>query len=315
MRQPVPKEVALFLFEEHDWVVGVKMFKHTFITLTVSLVVLGLLSVFQPQVPSNIAPTQQENVALQAETNTNLFKEDILIVNMDKIERKVKIQEVAPEVEVQPEAITTPVVVETKKEVKPAVKAPTKTVAKKEVKTEAKAPVATSPKAEAKPVETAQPKEEVKAETTGQTTEQPKEEVKPAPVVSKVSTSPAATWEKEIARLTNIEREKAGLSILSYNTSLEAGAQIRAAEIIENFSHTRPDGSRFFTAFGNLQYKNIGENLGSGFRTPEAVVNAWMNSASHKANILKPEYQEISVAITKDADGKYRWVQIFYRGR
>lgn len=290
------------------------MFKHTFVTLTVSLVVLGLLSVFQPQVPSNMAPTQQENVVLQAETNTNPFKEDILIVNMDKIERKVKIQEVAPEAEVQPDAQKAPVV-ETKKEVKPAAKVPAKAEAKKEVKTVAKAPVATTPKAEAKPVETAQLKEEVKTETKGTTTEQPKEEVKPAPVVSKVSTSPAATWEREIARLTNIEREKAGLSILSYNTSLEAGAQIRAAEIIENFSHTRPDGSRFFTAFGNLQYKNIGENLGSGFRTPEAVVNAWMNSTSHKANILKPEYQEISVAITKDADGRYRWVQIFYRGR
>lgn len=290
------------------------MFKHTFVTLTVSLVVLGLLSVFQPQVPSNMAPTQQENVVLQAETNTNPFKEDILIVNMDKIERKVKIQEVAPEAEVQPDAQKAPVV-ETKKEVKPAAKAPAKAEAKKEVKTVAKAPVATTPKAEAKPVETAQPKEEVKTETKGTTTEQPKEEVKPAPVVSKVSTSPAATWEREIARLTNIEREKAGLSILSYNTSLEAGAQIRAAEIIENFSHTRPDGSRFFTAFGNLQYKNIGENLGSGFRTPEAVVDAWMNSTSHKANILKPEYREISVAITKDADGRYRWVQIFYRGR
>ena len=60
------------------------------------------------------------------------------------------------------------------------------------------------------------------------------EEVKPAPVASKVSSTPAATWELEIARLTNLEREKAGLSILTYNKSLEAGANIRANEIVDN---------------------------------------------------------------------------------
>ncbi|MCD8519445.1 MAG: CAP domain-containing protein [Erysipelotrichaceae bacterium] len=113
-----------------------------------------------------------------------------------------------------------------------------------------------------------------------------------------------------------MERQKAGLSLLKYNTSLDAGAKQRSIEIITHFSHTRPDGSRFFTVFGpDFTYRNVGENLGSGYRTPEQVVNAWMNSTSHRANILNEKYEELSVAITKGEDGKYRWVQIFYRAR
>jgi uncharacterized protein YkwD len=55
--------------------------------------------------------------------------------------------------------------------------------------------------------------------------------------------------------------------------------------------------------------------LASGFRTPEQVVTAWMNSESHRANILNEKFERLSVAITKGDDGKYRWVQIFYRAR
>lgn len=290
------------------------MFKHTFITLTVSVVVLGLLSVFQPQPQVVDQPTEQTST----EVKTTLKKQPLqveesfnvkLLVDQAKEAAIIKEKEAAQQ--------------EEKVEAKES--APTKT---QEVKKETKAaPTAQAKPAASKPVEKA--KEEPKSEVKSEVKEEPKAEVAPeveakeevapapapAPAAPKVSRTPAATWELEVARLTNLEREKAGLSILTYNTSLEAGANIRANEIIDNFSHTRPDGSRFFTAFGNLQYRNIGENLGNGFRSPESIVNAWMNSEGHRKNILKPEYQEISVAITKDADGKYRWVQIFYRGR
>jgi uncharacterized protein YkwD len=294
------------------------MFKHTFITLTVSVLVLGLLSVFQPQPLEVEQPIEQKTVVLNAAVKSEQLQVeegfgDIEIIKQEETKEEVIIVETEqPKEEV--------IIVETeqpKEEAKAAPQAVEKKEVKKEVKKEAKpAPVVAS-----KPVEKAPAAPEVKADVS----EEPKEEVAPAvevapapapaPAAPKVSTTPAATWQLEIARLTNIEREKAGLSILTYNTSLEAGANIRANEIIDNFSHTRPDGSRFFTAFGDLQYKNIGENLGKGFRSPESIVSAWMNSEGHRSNILKPEYQEISVAITKDADGKYRWVQIFYRGR
>lgn len=284
------------------------MFKHTFITLTVSLLVVGLLSVFQPNSEEITEVTDQPEVTYNLQDKAIELKEDLIILDMENIERKITVQKQTTTQEKQEEKAQ-------KTEVKKEVKAPAKVEAKKEVKAPVKTVVKATPKQEAKPVEKAPVKEEVKAEEKEEPKEEKKEEVKPASVASKVSSTPAATWELEIARLTNIEREKAGLSILRYNKSLETGAKIRANEIVDNFSHTRPDGSRFFTAFGDLKYKNIGENLGSGFRTPESVVNAWMNSTSHRANILKPEYEEISIAIVQGADGKYRWVQIFYRGR
>ena len=115
-------------------------------------------------------------------------------------------------------------------------------------------------------------------------------------------------------RLTNIERVNAGLRPLRYNTSLEDRAKTRSIEIITHFSHTRPDGSRFFTVFGpDFRYRNIGENLASGFRTPEQVVTAWMNSTSHRANILNEKFEELAVAYTRGDDGRMRWVQIFFR--
>ena len=131
-------------------------------------------------------------------------------------------------------------------------------------------------------------------------------------VVSAVSSSPASTWEMEVIRLTNIEREKAGLPALKYNSKLQPGADIRAQEIITHFSHTRPDGSRFFTAF-DISYRSIGENLASGFRSPDAVVAGWMGSEGHRANILADKFTEMAVSITQDENGRYRWVQIFYR--
>lgn len=272
------------------------MLKHTFITLTVSLLIFGILSVLNPQ-PQTTEETANP-ITVQFDANEEIEAEQELYV-VNPFNEEVEVEEIEEEVEVEQPTTKTEVQqapkTETKTEVKPAPKTETTTVTKDE------------------------PKEETKSEPVKTTTEQPKEEPKaeePVKVVQTVSQTPAATWELEVVRLTNIERQKAGLSILTYKSSLDAGAKIRANEIITHFSHTRPDGSRFFTVFGeNFQYRNIGENLASGFRSPEQVVNGWMNSDSHRANILNSNYEEISVAITQGDDGRYRWVQIFYRGR
>ncbi len=268
------------------------MLKHTFITLTVSLLIIGILSVLNPQ-PQTTEETTDPNTELY-DANVAFDVEPELFVVSPFIIRQ-DVEEEVEEVKVEVEEVKT-VTPTPKTEVRPAIKTETTTVVKEEPKEEPKT-------------------EEVKSEPAKTTTEEPKTE-DPVKVVQTVSQTPAATWELEIVRLTNIERQKAGLSILTYRSSLDAGAKIRANEIVTHFSHTRPDGSRFFTVFGNnFQYKNIGENLASGFRTPEQVVKAWMNSDSHRANILNSNYKEISVAITQGDDGKYRWVQIFYRGR
>lgn len=117
---------------------------------------------------------------------------------------------------------------------------------------------------------------------------------------------------KEVFKLTNQERIYAGLPALTYNNVLEDGAMIRAEEIIQSFSHTRPDGSKFFTVFNNTYaFHLMGENLAAGFNSAAAVVSGWMNSEGHRANILNEGYTQIGIGIAKDKDGRIYWVQNF----
>ena len=286
------------------------MFKHTLITLAAATMLIAFPKVLN----------------LNAKFTT---PEQVVLNDVSEVKEPITQAQVIETVEVEETPVEVEEVVEQVEEIKEEpveVKEEPKEVVKEVVKTETKV---TQPKEETKAVEPtpAQPKVESAAEPTPTPTPEPTpapapapvEEVKtvePVKVVEQVSTTPAATWELEVLRLTNIERQKAGLSLLKYNTSLDAGAKQRSIEIITHFSHTRPDGSRFFTVFGaDFTYRNVGENLGSGYRTPEQVVNAWMNSTSHRANILNEKFEELSVAITKGEDGKYRWVQIFYRAR
>lgn len=136
-------------------------------------------------------------------------------------------------------------------------------------------------------------------------------------IKSAVSTTPQSDWKLEVARLTNIEREKAGVSILKYNDYIAAGAQIRSEELVVSFSHTRPDGSRFFTVFDDpdFSYRYIGENLALGYKSPAEVVAAWMKSEGHRANLLSEKYSDIGIGITKGENGRYHWAQIFYKGK
>jgi uncharacterized protein YkwD len=282
------------------------MLKHTFIALAASALLIAtpsvlnlhadnqesnkefevLYEVHSTETTIEVAPKATEEVVLNLEVETEV----------EEVEVEIEETEVE-EVKQEPVTPTQP-----KTEVKP--QEPTPTQPKSE-------PAPTQPKQEPAPT---QPKQEPTPAPT-----QPKEEpvvVETIKTVELVSTTPAATWELEILRLTNIERQKVGLPILTYISSLDEGAKIRSIEIITKFSHTRPDGTRFFTVFGpDFTYRNIGENLASGFRSPEQVVAAWMNSQSHRANILNEKFEQLSVAITKGDDGKYRWVQIFYRGR
>jgi uncharacterized protein YkwD len=142
----------------------------------------------------------------------------------------------------------------------------------------------------------------------------PKPEPQPVPVVPQQEVQ-EATKELEVLRLVNIERQKAGIKPLKYLSALEQGANIRALEIIESWSHTRPDGTRFVTAFDYLQYAKIGENLASGCRTPKDVVALWMSSNSHRQNILNEKYEHMAIAISKNSEGRMYWIQILYQGK
>ncbi|MBQ4509651.1 MAG: SafA/ExsA family spore coat assembly protein [Clostridia bacterium] len=119
-------------------------------------------------------------------------------------------------------------------------------------------------------------------------------------------------YEKEVVRLVNIERSKNGLSPLTYDWELSRVARYKSQDMKDNnyFSHTSPTyGSPFqmMKSFG-ISYKTAGENIAKGYKTPEAVVNGWMNSSGHRGNILNPTFTRIGVGYVND--GHY-WTQMF----
>ncbi len=121
---------------------------------------------------------------------------------------------------------------------------------------------------------------------------------------------------EEVLRLTNIERANAGLQPLTMAGSLpHTVATIRMNEAMIFWSHTRPDGRKFWSAASDigLTYAKIGENLASGQISPDEVVRDWMNSVDHRANILDPAYTQLAVVYGPDSKGVMYWVQIFYK--
>lgn len=119
-------------------------------------------------------------------------------------------------------------------------------------------------------------------------------------------------YEKEVVRLVNEERTKNGLKPLTYDWELGRVARIKSQDMRDNkyFSHTSPTyGSPFqmMKSFG-IKYRSAGENIARGQRTPKAVVDAWMNSSGHRANILNPSFTHIGVGYV--SNGSY-WTQMF----
>ncbi len=121
-------------------------------------------------------------------------------------------------------------------------------------------------------------------------------------------------YAQEVFALVNQEREAAGKEPLDWNEDLAACAQTRAEELIEKFSHTRPDGTRCFTILAeeNISSEARGENIAKGQRTPERVMDSWMNSSGHKANILNSKFTQIGVGCVIE-NGTAYWVQMFIK--
>ncbi len=122
----------------------------------------------------------------------------------------------------------------------------------------------------------------------------------------------ASSYIDEVVRLTNIEREKSGLNQLVKRDDMCGVANIRAMEISQTFSHTRPNGQDCFSVVKekNISYRFLGENIASGYTSPEAVVKGWMNSEGHKANVLNGNFSGIGIGYYEHNGIKY-WVQMF----
>ncbi len=124
--------------------------------------------------------------------------------------------------------------------------------------------------------------------------------------------SSVLSYEKEVVRLVNEVRVQNGLEELTYNWELSRVARYKSQDMKDNryFSHTSPVYGTPFQMMKDfaITYRSAGENIARGHRTPQEVVNAWMNSSGHRANILNASFTQIGVGYV--ADGNY-WTQMF----
>lgn len=143
----------------------------------------------------------------------------------------------------------------------------------------------------------------------------------PAPTVkptTKPNTSSSeSAMEEEVLRLVNEERTKRGLNALKRASDLDALARAHSADMINRhfFDHNNPDGQSPFDRMraAGISYRAAAENIASGQRSAEAVMNAWMNSSGHRANILNATYTEIGIGAVKSSGGTIYWTQEFVK--
>ena len=147
--------------------------------------------------------------------------------------------------------------------------------------------------------------------TVQTTTKQPTQ-----PVTTAKPTFTSDQWIAEILRLTNAARTGQRLNPFPATNSQPAqAAALRANELTSTYSHYRPDGSECFTALDEykVSWSTAAENIAqasAGFYTPQDIVNGWMNSPGHRANILNGDFTYIAIGYAK-ANGKEYFVQLF----
>lgn len=127
---------------------------------------------------------------------------------------------------------------------------------------------------------------------------------------------PVEQWKRDVLSLVNQERAAEGLGALEWGNTCEASAMTRALEIVDVYSHTRPDGSDWSTACPIPASGGAsGENLaaGNGAVSPETVVATWMASTEHRANILNGAFTKLAVGFNFSPDTKYQtyWSEFF----
>lgn len=119
----------------------------------------------------------------------------------------------------------------------------------------------------------------------------------------------------EVLRLVNQERSKQGLKALTLSDELTNVATIKAKDMRDKnyFDHTSPTyGSPFdmMQRFG-IQYQSAGENIAAGQKTAQEVMDSWMNSSGHRANILNANYEQLGVGYVEGGSYGTYWVQMF----
>jgi uncharacterized YkwD family protein/spore coat assembly protein SafA len=125
----------------------------------------------------------------------------------------------------------------------------------------------------------------------------------------------AKNVEEQVLHLVNEERKKINLKPLQMDWEVQRVARMKSQDMANKnyFSHTSPTyGSPFdmLKHFG-ISFRTAGENIASGQRTPQEVMESWMNSQGHRANILKPDYTHIGVGYYRGGSYGHMWTQMF----
>ncbi|GAA2310371.1 hypothetical protein GCM10010149_70950 [Nonomuraea roseoviolacea subsp. roseoviolacea] len=139
---------------------------------------------------------------------------------------------------------------------------------------------------------------------------------KPTPTSSSTSGTVGSTEENEVVRLTNAERAKGGCQPLKHDPQLHKAAYDHSADMAAQnyFSHTSKDGRSFMDRIRGAGFTGgtgWAENIAMGQPSPASVVEAWMNSSGHKANIMNCKYNLIGVGAAKNSKGQIYWTQDF----
>ena len=116
----------------------------------------------------------------------------------------------------------------------------------------------------------------------------------------------------EVYEITNNYRSLVGVPSLTLDSSLVEAANIRAKELSDSFSHTRPNGSSCFTVLSELgiSYGTSGENIAAGYSSSQSVMEGWRSSSGHYQNIISSKFKKIGIGVNI-INNQYYWVQIF----
>lgn len=116
----------------------------------------------------------------------------------------------------------------------------------------------------------------------------------------------------EVYEITNNYRSLVGIPSLTLDSSLVEAASIRAKELSDSFSHTRPNGSSCFTVLSELgiSYGTAGENIAAGYSSSQSVMEGWRSSSGHYQNIISSKFKKIGIGVNI-INNQYYWVQIF----
>lgn len=116
----------------------------------------------------------------------------------------------------------------------------------------------------------------------------------------------------EVYEITNNYRSLVGVPSLTLDSSLVEAASIRAKELSDSFSHTRPNGSSCFTVLSELgiSYGTAGENIAAGYSSSQSVMEGWRSSSGHYQNIISSKFKKIGIGVNI-INNQYYWVQIF----